>query len=204
MKKTLLTMVFALVGACAWAQNNLIFVDKNGNEVSNGSQVTVTEFEEDEFTGSIMMRSGLYVKYVGSANGTLAGMIVDIKSMDSGQLQHCFPGNCRIIDSVGEVDIDGADGITPANNKSIFSEWMPEAEGKCVVEYTLREMASVLGKNVEVAKCSTVTVNYIYDPAHVNALIANTSKTNTYNLQGQVVNSNYKGLVIKNGKKTIQ
>lgn len=58
--------------------------------------------------------------------------------------------------------------------------------------------------SIKVAKEDGTEFSILADPASVNTIKADTQNGAIFNVAGQKVGANYKGLVIKNGKKTIQ
>lgn len=64
MKKISTFALFLLMGVMsAWSQtdNTFRFVDKDGKEVPDGTELTITEAEDDGW-GGVMMKTGLYIK----------------------------------------------------------------------------------------------------------------------------------------------
>ncbi|MCF0192797.1 MAG: hypothetical protein HUK05_05180 [Prevotella sp.] len=208
MKKLYTLALSLLMGVCAFAQidETFVFTDEEGNIIPNGTTITVNLYEEAPITGDMMFPSGLYVKNNSTANA-LAGMKFNIKTMDNGEISHCFPGNCQRYKSIGEVVREGAFGIKAGENKDIESEWFPTAKGKCTVTYTILLMELIISekfpKYAEKAVGATVTVNYIYDDnsTSIKDITLDKKSANKYNLNGQIVNNDYKGVVIKSGKK---
>ena len=158
-----------------------------------------------------MFPSGLYVKNNSNANSN-AGMIGNIKTMDNGTVRHCFPGTCQPFSSTGSNTIINAQGgIKAGVSQNIMSEWIPTAKGNCTVTYTillLEQTKPMPPTYDEKAECASVTVNYVYDDSSVLSIsdinADKTVKSNTLvNIAGQKVNNNYKGVVVKNGKKVL-
>lgn len=206
MKKTLLSIAlsFFAMGAMAQVDETFLFCNSEGETIANGSVLNVTEGEEDEFSGGVLMKSGLYVKYNGTSAGGWAGMSLDIKKMDNGRLQHCFPGNCFSYDKPGIIVRSEAGSVKKDFVQDINSEWMPAAKGMCTVAYSLR--VTDRDGNMQ-AEGPTVTVNYcngVEAPANVPSINAATTGGPVYNLQGQAVGQDYKGIVITNGKKQVK
>lgn len=207
MKKSLLSLAFAIMAIAASAQTvdkTFIFVDKNGKEVPNGSEIICDEIEDDGW--SKMIKSGLHIKLM-QDTPAYASMELDITRLDNGSVQHCFPGSCRFIKNLGVTTIaDDAAEVTTKGNPDILSEWVFEGDGMCTVKYTILLMEKA-GKSYEIAaKGSSVTVHFCNNkyPANVGAAAADIKNAQAYNLQGQPVGKEYKGLVIRNGHKFIQ
>ena len=211
--KKLFTLALSLIlGVSAFAQvdQTFVFTDAAGNVIPDGTTLTVNNYEESAF-GDMQFGSGLFVKN-NSASNAYASMTINISKIDNGQLQHCFPGTCQMYEVPGETVRADAAGIKAGATQSINSEWLPLDKGNCSVTYTIRLMELVKPMPPtygEKAVCSTVTVNYVYDEhSHdITAIddITVEKKTSTakYNLNGQKVGSDYRGVVILNGKKTI-
>ena len=92
MKKILTSVLFLLLCSTmlmAQSAGTLIFVDNNGNEISDGATLNRQDVAEDEF-GEILMPSGLCIK---NTSNDIAGvrMICTIKTLDNGNFQICFP-----------------------------------------------------------------------------------------------------------------
>ncbi|MCF0244402.1 MAG: hypothetical protein HUK06_06485 [Bacteroidaceae bacterium] len=212
MKKLYSLALCLIMGLSAFAQvdETFVFTDAAGNVIPNGSTITVKNYEEDPFEGTTMFPSGLYVKNNSNANA-YAGMTVNITKMDNGKVQHCFPGTCQMYESAQKVVREDAKGIKVGENQSIQSEWIPASKGTCTVIYTIRVMEQTKPMPPtydEKAECASVTVNYVYDDSSVLSIsdinADKTVKSNTLvNIAGQKVNNNYKGVVVKNGKKVL-
>ena len=70
MKKILTSVLFLLLCSTmlmAQSAGTLIFVDKNGNEISDGTTINRQDVAEDDF-GEILMHSGLYIKNTSNEN----------------------------------------------------------------------------------------------------------------------------------------
>ena len=109
--KKVFTLCLGLMSMLALhAQSNfpIQFADKDGNIIADGTTLTITDYEEDEYTGA----------------------------MSNGAFQSCFPVNCMQASAVG--DYTTSDGALAAGAlKSMQTEWLPAAEGSCSVTYQL-------------------------------------------------------------------
>lgn len=167
MKKISTFALFLLMGVMsAWSQtdNTFRFVDKDGKEVPDGTELTITEAEDDGW-GGVMMKTGLYIK--SNQSGTVYGsMAYEIIELSSGAFQVCFPENCTQLSSVGANE-------TPAGavkTEDIQAEWLPEAYGtaKVTLQPKTYKYNSVTGKTTFVGDGPKVTINFIYkDPAGI-------------------------------------
>lgn len=168
MKKISTLALLLMIGVMsAWSQteNVFYFVDKDGNEVPDGSELTITETEEDVF-GTIMMKTGLYVK--SKQEGIVYGnMAYNVIEMSNGAFQVCFPENCTQTEAVGEYE-------TPAGavkTEDIQAEWLPEAYGtaKVTLQPKTYTYNALTGAATFVANGPKITLNFIYaDPAGIS------------------------------------
>ncbi|MCH5311389.1 MAG: hypothetical protein J1E57_05475 [Prevotella sp.] len=186
MKKISTLALFIFMSAVAtWAQTDdtFYFVDKNGNIVPDGTELTITEVEEDIF-GGVMMPTGLYVK--SNKSGTLYGsMSYNVVEMSNGAFQVCFPENCTQTENTGEYE-------TPAGQvktEDIQAEWLPEAYGtaKVTLQPKTYTYNSVTKKWTFVGDGPKITINFIYtDPAGItNAGAESRKETGRYALDGR-------------------
>jgi len=142
-----------------------IFVDKEGNEVTNGSTVTVTTGETQN-DGTYMMPSGLYVKNVSGGTSTYVRVKYTITQIDNGAFQICFPVNCNTQSATGTYET-GSGSMSENETRDIQSEWFAEGEGSCKVTLQLETMTKTSGfppKYNHDAYGATITLNFVYDP----------------------------------------
>ena len=182
------------------------FVNANGEVIANGSTITVKNYEINDY-GDILMPSGLSVKNVSDLGPEVSqsSMKVKISQMSNGALQHCFPSECVVYKEVGEYQGEKA-LLKAGSTKLVSSEWLPVAYGTCTVIYTLQRYSYDKDKKTYtfIADGPSVTVNYIYDEESVvaiNEISTDVQKYKAVNLQGLPVTSQYKGIVIIDGKK---
>ena len=217
--KTLLAAaIMAVCGMNAMAQTDLEtfqFVDKNGNVVADGSEITV--YEPETVNGSVQINSGLFVKNT-TGKDQAVGLDLNITSMDNGQFSCCFPSNCKDIFSAGnfvDVNTPGLFLIEEGEQQTLMSEWKPAAYGKCQAVFQLK-VYNVVEQDIEGIKITDVgdfkaygpkvTINFMYlDPTGVNRVVDNSNAkvVNRYNAAGMRINSAVRGLNIEtlsNGK----
>lgn len=217
--KTLLAAaIMAVCSMNAMAQTDLEtfqFVDKDGNVVADGSEITV--YEPETVNGSVQINSGLFVKNT-TGKDQAVGLDLNITNMDNGQFSCCFPSNCRDIFSAGnfvDVNTPGLFAIEEGEQYSLMSEWKPAAYGKCQAVFQLK-VYNVVELDIEGTKIPDVgdfkaygpkvTINFMYlDPTGVNGVVdnANAKVVNRYNAAGMRINSAVRGLNIEtlsNGK----
>ena len=191
------------------------FVDKDGNVVADGSEITV--YEPETVNGSLQINSGLFVKNT-TGKDQAVGLDLNITNMDNGQFSCCFPSNCRDIFSAGnfvDVNTPGLFLIEEGEQQTLMSEWKPAAYGKCQAVFQLK-VYNVVELDIEGTKIPDVgdfkaygpkvTINFMYlDPTGVNGVVdnANAKVVNRYNAAGMRINSAVRGLNIEtlsNGK----
>lgn len=217
--KTLLaTAIMAVCSMNAMAQTDLEtfqFVDKDGNVVADGSEITV--YEPETVNGSVQINSGLFVKNT-TGKDQAVGLDLNITNMDNGQFSCCFPSNCKDIFSAGnfvDVNTPGLFLIDEGEQQTLMSEWKPAAYGKCQAVFQLK-VYNVVELDIEGTKIPDVgdfkaygpkvTINFMYlDPTGVNGVVdnANAKVVNRYNAAGMRINSAVRGLNIEtlsNGK----
>mgnify|MGYP004477364321 FL=1 len=208
----------AVCGMNAMAQTDLEtfqFVDKDGNVVADGSEITV--YEPETVNGSVQINSGLFVKNT-TGKDQAVGLDLNITSMDNGQFSCCFPSNCKDIFSAGnfvDVNTPGLFLIEEGEQQTLMSEWKPAAYGKCQAVFQLK-VYNVVEQDIEGIKIPDVgdfkaygpkvTINFMYlDPTGVNGVVDNSNAkvVNRYNAAGMRINSAVRGLNIEtlsNGK----
>ena len=204
--KKVFTLCLGLMSMLALhAQSNfpIQFADKDGNIIADGTTLTITDYEEDEFTG-VLLPSGLYVKNITESEVQCAGAF-SITSMSNGAFQSCFPVNCMQASAVG--DYTTSDGALAAGAlKSMQTEWLPEAEGTCTVVYQLiTYKQNPITKQWTVDKYGpTVTMNFAYGTTGINnAPTPNAQPSTCYDLMGRRVSKPAKGVYIINGRQVV-
>lgn len=186
MKKISTLALLLMMGAMSgWAQtdNTFRFVDKNGNEVPDGTELTITETEDDGW-GGVMMPTGLYIK--SNQSGTLYGsMVYNVIEMSSGAFQVCFPENCTQTEKTGEFE-------TPAGavkTDDIQAEWLPEVYGtaKVTLQPKTYKHNNVTGNTTFVGYGPKITINFVYaDPAGIiDAGVDSKKEVGRYALDGR-------------------
>lgn len=199
-------MLLSAGNVCAQADKTFSFVDANGNEVADGSTVTVYAkvipgipgLIEDEVKADF----NLSVKNNTNAPATVALRVSAPIAPKSGHVQICFPGACDTHDK-GMFDTE-SDGMQANEVRALNSEWFFDA-GKYSEETTSLTILS--GKAVG----PTVIFKCIYaDPAGIADMESdmNAKVVSRYDVNGNKLSAPAKGLnIIKlsNGKtvKTI-
>lgn len=198
--KKLFTLCMGLVASLAiQAQSDfpIQFADKDGNIIADGTTLNLTEYEADEFDGSILMPSGLYAKNTTDKELKMWG-VYTVTVIDNGIFQTCFPVNCVQQKSKGSYET--AEGTLAANElKYMQTEWIPAAEGSCSVTYQLNYYEKNAIGQEKPKEGPKVTINFTYSTSGVSS--ANTDKAISqeayYDIQGRQLSENAHGLVVK-------
>ena len=128
---------FILVAHLGFAQVNptFRFLDQQGNEVPDGSTITIRDITLDEWDGETeMMVIPLSIENV-SGQEAAAAIYEVIDDMPSGSWQTCALGNCRVLTQTGysQKSIAEAGYLEP-----IDTEWFPNPGNYPVWEATLQ------------------------------------------------------------------
>ena len=138
--KRFFTIIISALTLLAWpaqAQEEIdesyLFVNKNGEVIPNGATVICNEVEL--FDGETeIINSGVSVKnMVGSMD--YIKMLYEIERIDNGSYQICFPTSCNYQDEEGLYET--ANGQLMGEIQDIMSEWLPVADGECIVTLAL-------------------------------------------------------------------
>ena len=215
--KSLLLVAAAMFTTASYAQvdNTFSFVDKDGKEVKSGTVMTVNTIEEDPLTGEDMIPTGLYVKNNTNERQGL-GALFNIKKMDNGKFQICFPQLCS--DAITATGMDRTKGGTmkAGQVKTLGAEWFPKADGVCEVEFKL-ELYNINTNKFGVESYErveeedmeypmpSVTVNFVKGATAINGIkdSENVEVTGIYDATGKQMQTTQKGLNIvklSNGK----
>ncbi len=191
--KKIFTLCLLFCGLTAMAQT-VAFVDKDGNQIADGSTIVRNETEVDPFDPeTAIIHSGLFVKNIGSVGYDVV-VEANITQLDNGSVQLCFPLVCKTSEEVGTILSDRATVSTTDAPKDIQSEWIATGYGACTIIYTAKAYA-VLTNNV--VDSYTVTVNYVYaDPAGIGKVTVDAIPQTYYNLSGQSIAASQHGLNI--------
>lgn len=204
-RKVLVLVAAALLGTTANAQidNTLQFVDADGNVIPDGSTITVTDVEMDEFTGlPYQINSGLYVKK-NSSEEVGAMVEVNVSRMDNGSLACCFPGSCAAITATGTYETPP--GTMSESSKDFQTEWVFDSYGTCTATFSLKLMdfernSWGMPENFTFkADGPSVTVNFVYsDPTGIDGITGDGKKTVTgyYSVDGRRLSAPQKGINI--------
>lgn len=221
MKKIFLFSLALMSAVATFAQDDakgtLELLDSLGNVLDDGSTITVKRIEKDDF-GTVMVPSGLYVKQANPEEDLYGGILgVNIKSIDSGTLQFCFPSNCKTATKPGSYINGTTSGdialksATDYKKNSLQTEWLPDAYGKCTATFTIYACMNVGGGFPPVwdniGASTSVTVNFVYDETSTGIRdLATDSKATVvarYTVDGKRTSELQKGINIvklSNGK----
>ena len=198
MKKFFTLFFLCFVSAViALGQNlsTIVFVDKDGNQIQEGTTITANNAVID--FGIISLPSGLFVKNVSSADIGIR-IHYNIQTLENGTFQICFPQTCVTKSAVGSfVTSEGV--MTAGQVSNLMTEWVPSGFGQCKVTYQIELMkqTQVLPPKFESLEMGpTVSVDYIYaDPSRIKDLSCdNTEATSCYGINGIQYSTLQKGL----------
>lgn len=173
----------------------LQFVDANGNVVADGSTLIINPTDVED-APEVEIKSGLYVKNT-TEEPVYASAYVNIKSMDNGRLQCCFPGSCYAKMEVGDFTTKPEIPVAAGKTRSFEAEWFPEGYGSCTTDFQIKIFEEKFAPTkVLKANGPKVTVTFIYsDPASINGVSNDGAKAVAfYNANGQQINNLQKGL----------
>ena len=191
------------------------FVDKDGKEVKSGTVMTVNTIEEDPISGEDMSPTGLYVKNNTNERHAV-GALFNIKKMDNGSFQICFPSVCMSGIKVCGMDRTKGGAMNAGQVKALSAEWFPKADGVCEVEFQLEyyminkgmgglESLERMEEEDLDFSMPSVTVNFVKGATAINGIkdSENVEVTGIYDATGKQMQTTHKGLNIvklSNGK----
>lgn len=178
----------------------LQFVDADGNVIADGSTLIINPTDVED-APEVEIKSGLYVKNT-TEEPVYASAYVNIKSMDNGRLQCCFPGSCYAKMEVGDFTTEATTPVAAGNTQELQGEWFAEGYGSCTTDFQIKIFEEKLAPGqfvpTKVLKANgpKVTVTFIYsDPASINGVSNDGAKPVAfYNANGQQINNLQKGL----------
>jgi len=201
MKKlyTLFLLIFAAVSVNA----QVIFCDKDGNEIKDGTKLVRTEISYliPELQMMPIINSELFVRNV-KEETTTSYIVVEKNTFDNGSLQLCYPEQCQMLTVFPFKSTSKTINTTkPFDLQTELSGFDGLKTATCDVTYQI--MIKNGSSDIEGPK---VNVVYLYGDAAANISnieAAKPSSKQTFNLAGQRVNNGYKGVVIKGGRKLL-
>jgi len=200
MRNFLTLFVCLLIGFSAQAQNDfpLQFVDKDGQIIPDGTILDITDFEEDEIFGDILMPANVWVKNI--SNETVqGGASYTIQTINNGWFQTCFPAYC-MRQSIAGAYTTGIDTFSPSQFRDMQTEWLPESDGVCMVVYQLLTYRKLGNNYMPDGDGPTIHLNFYYGAA-TGINNANSDKqvcsTTYYDLSGQRTDHPHHGIYLK-------
>ena len=201
MMKKYLTLLVGLIAVLAVkAQNDfpLLFTDKEGQVIADGSVLTFTDCEYDAF-GDPQMPTNLWVKNISDVPVQGGGQYT-IQSISNGSFQTCFPINCVRQTAPGDYTT-GNDTFAPGQLRSMMTEWFPASEGVCTVTYQLCTYRLNPNSNrwLPDGNGPTITLNFNYGTAFIKdcQVQKDVVSFSYYDLRGQQTEKPVQGLYIK-------
>ena len=162
-----------------------------------------------------MIPTGLYVKNNTNEKQGV-GAFFNIKKMDNGSFQICFPQLCLSGINVCGMDRTKGGTMNAGQVKSLSAEWFPKADGVCEVEFKLEYYTINKGfggmESLERMEeedldfpMPSVTVNFVKGAIAINGIKdgENVEVTGIYDATGKQMQTTQKGLNIvklSNGK----
>ena len=184
---------------------SFIFVDKEGNEIADGSTVTFVGGKPNPITGEVQVDVEVSVKNT-LPSAEYCSLHIVTTSLPSGSIESCFPINCT---SNIPADYESDSGLLfSGETRGLITEWIVEDGnyGTATLTLQLRHMEKFNKEYIPVGEGPTINVNLIYaDPAAIDGIEGNdnTRIVARYNANGQIVKSPVKGvniLKLSNGK----
>lgn len=157
--------------------NTFRFQDANGNEVKDGTTLTLSKLENGQIS------TGLFVKNI-SGKQTAGYLSIDITNMPNGSFASCAFGSCRPAWTTAGA-YESARNVVEANAdaENIATEWVPVAYG----DWTGTIQLVVLGVNKNkfglpspgdiIGYGPKVTLHFVYaDPTGINGISSTQDK----------------------------
>lgn len=182
--------------------NTFRFQDANGNEVKDGTTLTLSKLENGQIS------TGLFVKNI-SGKQTAGYLSIDITNMPNGSFVSCAFGLCLPAWAKGGV-YESAKNVVEANAdaENIATEWVPSAYG--YGDWTGTIQLVVLGVNKNkigglptpgdiIGYGPKVTLHFVYaDPTGINGISSTQDKKMAaiYSASGAKLADMQKGLNI--------
>lgn len=161
--KRIFTLLFGLSMAvlpliAQEVDGSFVFVDENEEIIEDGSTIVRNTIVTDE-GGMELINSGVSVKNISAAMSDYIRIIYTISQLDNGAFQICFPMNCNSQNEVGEY-MTGS-GPLMGTLQNIQSEWLPEADGSCVVSLQIEVLTKLGFTYIHKAYGSTITIEFV-------------------------------------------
>lgn len=190
--------LFAMLCIIICAQAQVLFLNPEGNACNDGSTINIYA-KLDPVWHELQCESPS-LKNTGAQTVNVS-LGINIKALpENTSVADCFIGECVNYKTTGSHNTAtkqlaaGEEILTQVE----WSSWngTENVEGQATVEFTVY---------VNGQKDKVVTVNYIYSTTDgISNIPVSVTRSEAYNLNGQRVTDNTKGLVITNGKKIIR
>ena len=141
-----------------------VFVDEEYEMIENGATIIRNVVEEDAIMDDVI-KAGIYVMDNGAASNDVLVMHYTISQIDNGAFQICFPTTCNTQNAVGEYATSA--GAISYGYQDIQSEWIPTADGMCVVNLLIEVQTKTPGfppRYEHKAFGPSITVHFVKSP----------------------------------------
>ena len=184
---------------------SFIFVDKEVNEIADGSTVAFVGGKPNPFTGEVQVDVEVSVKNT-LPSAEYCSLHIVTTSLPSGSITSCFPSLCTNNIPADYESVSGS--LFSGETRGLQTEWIVKDGnyGTATLTLQLRHMEKFNKTYIPVGEGPTINVNLIYsDPAAIDGIEGNdnTRIVARYNANGQIVKSPVKGvniLKLSNGK----
>lgn len=197
MKKILLTIALMLsVGSISAQDFAFEFAKADGTIIPDGSVVTITKaVEADDGSGDIVMDSEIFAKNVDGDADQFVRIAYDVKTMENGFMQICFPSACA---SIRNVSTGTTQPGRMGNLHSIATEWFPTEYGKCTVKLNLESVVKTISGYTVIDDGPAITLQFIYgDGSNVPSTgVSVATPVAYYSLSGQRMPDKARGLML--------
>ena len=184
--------------------NTFRFQDANGNEVKDGTTLTLSKLELNQ-QGVYQISTGLYIKNISGADAA-GNLQIDLTNMPNGSVQSCGIGAC-VVSKPEEKILNGASGIIAADEPAFSdqTEWIPDTYGDwtATIQLVVREITkNQFGMRIPgniIGYGPKVTLHFVYaDPTDINGISSTQDKkvAAIYSASGAKLADMQKGLNI--------
>lgn len=187
------------------------FVTNDGKELQPGASLDVTSGTYDAREGTYTMKIPAYVKNKDGESSWSIRLRVEIKQMDNGSFQTCWPENCLAPwSSTGTYYGASANAYAKGDKKALETEWFADNDktGICRVVLTVEQGIQAGEEFQAIFAGPSLTVNFYkgITPASIQAPKAVSTRPATYfSVDGKRLDKSAKGLVIvRQGDGTVK
>lgn len=194
MNKIYTLIATLMVALSASAQQDVCFRNANGNDIKDGSVITMNKVEVDDFDDTIIPLTGLSIRNNTSANAKLR-LTVQIDNFSGRSFACCVGSSCHYLSKAGSIIIDNISVSPNSLIEIINTEWVvkPNEYGTLATKFILETQ-----KGMSYIKQTEITVNFTYkDPASINEdKTPGLKVVKTYDITGRETNA-HKGLLLQ-------